>query len=67
MARLVLAIIFVLIVLIGGALVLRGVRSALAGADRGKSMDMAENGWMPRIAYALLVALILYVTLWGGA
>ncbi len=66
MARLVLAVIFVAILLIGGMLVVRGLRAALTGADQSRGFDLAENGMMPRISYALLVALILYVTLWGG-
>ncbi len=67
MARLVLAVIFTLILLIGVAIVVRGLRAALAGDARGGTADMAGAGTLPRIAYALLLALIVYVTIWGGA
>lgn len=66
MARLVLAVIFVAILVIGAFVVARSLRAALVGADQGKGFDMAENGMMPRVAYILLLALILYVSLWGG-
>lgn len=63
MARLVLAIIFVAI-LLGGLFVLaESVRSALVRADQGKGFDMADTGMLAKVAYVLLLILIVYVTL----
>ncbi|MDF0603182.1 hypothetical protein P1J78_20770 [Psychromarinibacter sp. C21-152] len=67
MARLVLAVVFVAILLGGLALVALVLRRALSAADAGKGLGMAEESMLPKLAYALLIGLILYVSIWGGA
>ncbi|WP_425049629.1 hypothetical protein [Psychromarinibacter sp. S121] len=66
MARLVLAVLFVGILVLAGLVVVRTVRGSFAAMDQGRGLDMAENGMLPKIAYVLLIALILYVVLWGS-
>lgn len=62
MARLVLAVLFVGILVIGAVMTLRWLRTAVVEADQGKRFDMANGGMLPKLAYALLLALIVYVT-----
>lgn len=63
MARLVLAVIFAAIVLGAVAIAVRSLRTAIVQADRGRGFDMAETGMLAKVAYVLLLVLILYVTL----
>ena len=61
MARLVLAVVFVALVLGAVTIVALGVRAMARHAAGGEDDDMAENSFLPKLAYALLLALILYV------
>lgn len=65
MARLVLAVVFVGILLGGLALVALILRRALSSADEG--VGVADGGALAKLAYTLLLALILYVSIWGGS
>lgn len=68
MARLILAVIFIAILLGTLAVVAAGLRAAFSrpAAAPGRAVDMARPGMLPKVSYALLVALILYVGLGGG-
>jgi len=66
MARLIVAIVIVGILILGAVLLVRTVRTAVAEADQGKRMDMAQDGMLPKLAYGLLLALIVYATLTAG-
>jgi hypothetical protein len=63
MARFVLAVLFVAAVLVIVAVFALGLRAVTAGSDApGKKADP-----MQKVAFALLVALFLYVAFQGGA
>ena len=66
MARIVIAILIVGILTLGTVLLLRSLRAAVAEADQGKRLDMAQDGMLPKLAYGLLLALIVYATLTAG-
>ena len=64
MARLMLAVLLVGLLLAGLLVMALGLRAAWRGVEQGGT-DMAENGMLPKLAFALLLALILYVAVWG--
>ena len=66
MARIVIAILIVGILTLGTVLLLRSLRAAVAEADQGKGLDMVQDGMLPKLAYGLLLALIVYATLTAG-
>ncbi|GEM_PF-6718040 len=61
MARLVLAVVFVALVLGAVTVVALGLRAIARRGAGGEEDDMAENSFLPKLAYALLLALVLYV------
>lgn len=63
MVRLGLILAFVALLLIGTVLMVRGIGRAVRRVDEGKDYDMAGDGMLPKLAYGLLIALILYATL----
>ncbi|WP_172296858.1 hypothetical protein [Pseudoruegeria sp. HB172150] len=67
MIRLFLALLFVVILLIGFAIVATAVRAVTRGAGQTSGLDIAESGMLPKIAYVLLLGLILYVSFGGGS
>ncbi len=68
MARLILAVIFIAILLGTLAVVATGLRAAFSrpAPSPGRAVDVARPGMLPKISYALLVALIFYVGVGGG-
>jgi hypothetical protein len=67
MARLFLAIVLAAAVFAIMTVAVLGLRAIWREAQVGSDTDMADNGFMPRLAFFLLLALILYVTFWSAA
>ncbi len=63
MGRLLLIVVFVALVLAGISMLLRGIGYAAGRLDRKEGVFMAGDGMLPKLAYGLLIALIVYVTL----
>jgi len=66
MQRLVLVALFVAIIVVGGYILLRGALSLLRAVDEVETERMTANDTLNKLAFALLVALILYVSVWRG-
>lgn len=67
MARLALAAIFVLVVVGLAAIFIAGLNSLRRTAGAGGPLDVTEGTAMQKVAFFLLIALILYVSASGGA
>lgn len=66
MQRLVLALLFLALVAVLAYMLLRGALGIWRAVDRVESGQMTANETLNKLAFALLVALILYVSVWGG-
>lgn len=63
MARFVIILAAVAIVFLGTYMVVRGLGRAVRRVDQGREWDMASDGMVPKLAYGLLIALIVYAVL----
>ncbi len=66
MQRIVLALLFLAIIVGCGYMLLRGARTLWRAVDEVETGRMTANETLNKLAFALLVALILYVSVWGG-
>lgn len=66
MQRLVLALLILAIVVAAGYILLRGAVSLLRAVDEVETERMTANETLNKLAFVLLVLLILYVSVWGG-
>ncbi len=66
MQRLVLVLLFVALVVICGYILIRGALSLLRAVDEVETGRMTANETLNKLAFGLLVVLILYVSVWGG-
>lgn len=66
MQRLVLALLILAIAVVCGYMLLRGARDMWRSIEQVETGRMTANETLNKLAFALLVALILYVSVWGG-
>jgi hypothetical protein len=66
MQRLVLVVLFLALVVAVAYILLKGALAAWRAVDEVEAGRMTANETLNKLAFALLVALILYVSVWGG-
>jgi len=62
-ARLGLIVLFLVLLMLATAMLVRGLGRMMRRVDEGRNLDMAGDGMLPKLAYGLLIALIVYATL----
>ena len=66
MSRLILMLLFVALFVMVAYMILWGVQSVWRAVDKVEPDRMTANETLNRLAFGLLVALILYVSVWGA-